>query len=126
MVTERISTGQYRVSGCLGLNADLAWGGLEGGITDPRGRNGLERLWIDYDIESDGAIVIRTYHRTHPNAMSFARNDLKGYEEGQPIDIPADTFLSIRVQMPERGEVRPVATHTVSHSNVYCNSVSPA
>ncbi|MEQ9944096.1 hypothetical protein ABRP58_18850 [Pectobacterium aroidearum] len=104
VVTERIGTGRYRISGCLGLNSDLAWGGVEGGIVGPRCRNGLERLWIDYDVESDGSIVIRTYHRTHPNAMLFARNELDGYAEGDPIDVPTDTFLSIRVQMPEREE----------------------
>ncbi|MBQ4773448.1 hypothetical protein F9U44_18260, partial [Pectobacterium versatile] len=45
ITTERIDQGVYRISGCLGLNADLAWGGLEGGIVGPRCRNGLERLW---------------------------------------------------------------------------------
>ncbi|WP_323638754.1 prophage tail fiber N-terminal domain-containing protein [Pectobacterium polonicum] len=69
VVTERIEQGVYRISGCLGLNSDLAWGGLEGGIVGPRCRNGLERLWIDYGVESDGSIVVRTYHRTHPSAM---------------------------------------------------------
>ncbi|MCA6941310.1 hypothetical protein LF927_08950 [Pectobacterium polaris] len=102
LVTERIDQGVYRISGCLGLNSDLAWGGVDGGIVGPRCRNGLERLWIDYDVEPDGSIVIRTYHRTHPNAMEFARNELDGYAEGDPIDIPTDTFLSVRVQMPER------------------------
>ena len=128
VVTERIGTGRYRISGCLGLNSDLAWGGVEGGIAGPRCRNGLERLWIDYDVEQDGSIVIRTYHRTHPNAMLFARNELDGYAEGDPIDVPTDTFLSIRVQMPEREEIPyvPVVASKVRHSNVYCNSVSPA
>ncbi|MCA5919238.1 hypothetical protein LES60_06880 [Pectobacterium brasiliense] len=128
VVTERIGTGRYRISGCLGLNSDLAWGGVEGGIVGPRCRNGLERLWIDYDVEQDGSIVIRTYHRTHPNAMLFARNELDGYAEGDPIDVPTDTFLSIRVQMPEREEIPyvPVVASKVRHSNVYCNSVSPA
>ncbi|MCL6366701.1 hypothetical protein EXT60_21015 [Pectobacterium carotovorum subsp. carotovorum] len=104
VVTERVERGVYRISGCLGLNSDLAWGGLEGGIVGPRCRNGLERLWIDYDVEADGSITIRTYHRAHPNAMTFARNELDDYEDGDSIDIPADTFLSVRVQMPAREE----------------------
>ncbi|GKW27758.1 hypothetical protein AB6D34_09475 [Pectobacterium brasiliense] len=104
ITTERIEQGVYRISGCLGLNSDLAWGGVDGGIVGPYCRNGLERLWIDYDVEPDGSIVIRTYHRTHSSAMTFARNELEGYEEGDPIDIPTDTFLSVRVQMPEREE----------------------
>ncbi|MEQ9941696.1 hypothetical protein ABRP58_06515 [Pectobacterium aroidearum] len=127
VVTTRIDQGVYRISGCLGLNADLAWGGLEGGIVGPRCRNGLERLWVDYDVEQDGSIVIRTYHRTHPNAMLFARNERDGYAEGDPIDIPADTFLSIRVQMPARETTYyvPLVTPSVRHSNVYCNTLSP-
>ncbi|MEQ9886179.1 hypothetical protein [Pectobacterium zantedeschiae] len=104
IVTERSGTGQYRISGCLGLNADLAWGGMDGGIAGPRCRNGLERLWIDYDVEQDGSIIIRTYHRTHPSAMNFARNEIDSYVEGDLIDIPTDTFLSVRVQMPDREE----------------------
>ncbi|MBN3343597.1 hypothetical protein H5A44_14270 [Pectobacterium brasiliense] len=128
VVTERIGTGRYRISGCLGLNADLAWGGLEGGIAGPRCRNGLERLWIDYGVEPDGSIIVSTFHRTHPSAMIFSRNALEGYSEGDPIDIPRDTFLSIRVQMPAREEAHyvPVVASKFRHSNVYCNSVSPA
>ncbi len=120
ITTERLSEGVYRISGCLGLNADLAWGGIEGGISCPKCRNGLERVWNDYDVESDGSIVIRTYHRPHPDAPVFARNEIEGYANGDPIDIPRDTFISVRVQMPEREEPKP----KVMHSNVYCNTVS--
>ncbi|POY58577.1 tail fiber protein [Pectobacterium versatile] len=112
VVTTRLSEGVYHIDGCLGLNADRAWGGDDGGIDVPVCRNKLPRLWVDYggndgssQINPDGSIVIRTYHRTHPNAMPFARNERDGYVEGDPIDIPADTFLSIRVQMPAREEM---------------------
>ncbi|MCW2485928.1 hypothetical protein J5069_08475 [Candidatus Symbiopectobacterium sp. NZEC127] len=120
ITTERLSEGVYRISGCLGLNADLAWGGIEGGISCPKCRNGLERVWNDYDVEADGSIVIRTYHRPHPDAPAFARNEIEGYASGDPIDIPRDTFISVRVQMPEREEEKP----KVMHSNVYCNTVA--
>lgn len=69
-------------------------------------RNRLPRLWVDYggdegssQINSDGSIVIRTYHRPHPDAPAFARNEIEGYANGDPIDILRDTFISVRVQM---------------------------
>lgn len=108
ITTERLSEGVYRISGCLGLNADRAWGGDDGGIDVPMCRNKLPRLWVDYGgddgsetINPDGSIVIRTYHRPHPDAPAFARNQIDGYANGDPIDIPHDTFISVRVQMPE-------------------------
>lgn len=106
ITTERLSEGVYRISGCLGLNADRAWSGDEGGIDVPMCRNKLPRLWVDYggdegssQINPDGSIVIRTYHRPHPDAPAFARNEIEGYANGDPIDIPRDTFISVRVQM---------------------------
>ncbi|MCW2480349.1 pyocin knob domain-containing protein [Candidatus Symbiopectobacterium sp. NZEC135] len=107
ITTERLSEGVYRIAGCLGLNADRAWGGDDGGIDVPMCRNKLPRLWVDYggdegsaQINPDGSIVIRTYHRPHPDAPVFARNEIEGYANGDPIDIPHDTFISVRVQMP--------------------------
>lgn len=140
VVTERLSEGVYRITGCLGLNADRAWGGEDGGITNPRCRNGYERIWNDYEVQDDGSLIIRTYHRVHGDAMPFAQNrlnldhrlyneerDSEEWPDRSPIDIPLGTYLTVRVQMPVREEERYVpATHTVSHSNVYCNSVSPA
>ncbi|WP_368940275.1 hypothetical protein [Proteus mirabilis] len=49
----------------------------------------------------DGSILVRTYHRTHSNAPKFARNDIDGYNDSDPIDIPCGRFISVRVQMPE-------------------------
>ncbi|MGG4692870.1 hypothetical protein ACLPD9_12525 [Proteus mirabilis] len=49
----------------------------------------------------DGSILVRTYHRTHSNAPKFARNDIDGYNDRDPIDIPCGRFISVRVQMPE-------------------------
>ncbi|KGA39410.1 hypothetical protein KU75_22930, partial [Pectobacterium odoriferum] len=65
IVTTRLSEGVYHITGCLGLNADRAWGGEDGGITNPRCRNGYERIWNDYDVQEDGSLIIRTYHRVH-------------------------------------------------------------
>ncbi|ENU6952721.1 phage tail protein, partial [Escherichia coli] len=44
--------------------------------------------------------LVKTYHRTHPTAPEFARNELQGISEGDSVDIPYDQFLSVRVEMP--------------------------
>lgn len=140
VVTTRMSEGVYHITGCLGLNADRAWGGEDGGITNPKCRNGYERIWNDYDVQEDGSLIIRTYHRVHSDAMPFAQNrlnldhrpynekrDSEEWADRSPIDIPLGTYLTVRVQMPAREEEQYVpVTRAISHSNVYCNSVSSA
>ncbi|MBJ8823638.1 phage tail fiber protein [Citrobacter europaeus] len=108
--TERIDLGVYRISGVLGFNSTPEWGGIDGGIEIPLDRNKLPLLWIDYKIESDGSILLKTYHRTHTSAPEFARN-LIGYKpdddtfietikEGEPVDIPEGRWVELRVEMP--------------------------
>lgn len=97
----RISTGVYVVEGCLGLNSDPSWGGPDGGIEIPTDVNKQPRLWVDYKVRADGSVEIRTYHRTHPRAPAFARNEIEGVAEGDPVDVPRGTFISVRVNMPE-------------------------
>ena len=93
--------GVYRISNVLGLNSDAAWGGSDGGFEIPQDRNKQPRLWIDYEVEETGDILVRTFHRTHPDSPSFAQNNIEGYANGDPIDVPSDTFISVRVEMPE-------------------------
>lgn len=97
----RVGVGEYLVSGCLGLNSDLAWGGVDGGFEVPKDRNGQNKIWVDYNVNEDGSILVKTYHREYKDAPEFARNKKDGFEDGQPIDIPYDSFLSIRVEMPD-------------------------
>lgn len=97
----RISAGVYVVEGCLGLNSDPSWGGPDGGIEIPTDANKQPRLWVDYSVRADGSVEVRTYHRTHPHAPAFARNEIEGVADGDPIDIPQGTFISVRVNMPE-------------------------
>lgn len=110
VVVEHVSTGVYKVSGVLGFNSDPSWGGVDGGYVIPQNANGLPLLWVDYKVESDGSILLKTYHRTHPSAPEFARN-LIGYasdnetfietvKDGEPVDIPAGRWVDLRVQMP--------------------------
>ncbi|MEI9856407.1 phage tail protein [Enterobacter mori] len=96
----RLATGQYMVEGCEGLNSDAAWGGIDGGFDIPTDRNKQPLIWLDYEVNADGSVLVKTYHRAHPEAPAFARNELQGINEGDPIDIPRDQFLSVRVEMP--------------------------
>lgn len=102
--SERISEGVYKISGVLGFNSDDAWGGIDGGIEIPTDKNKQPLIWVDYLLEEDGDLIIKTYHRTHPTSPVFAQNNIKDYEDGQPIDIPLGRFVDLRVQMPEREE----------------------
>lgn len=96
----RLATGQYLIEGCQGLNSDAAWGGIDGGFDIPNDRNKQPLIWLDYEVSADGSVLVKTYHRTHPDAPAFARNELEGVGDGDPVDIPRDQFVSVRVEMP--------------------------
>ncbi|WP_303745613.1 phage tail protein [Enterobacter hormaechei] len=96
----RQAIGEYLIEGCMGLNADAAWGGIDGGFDIPKDRNGQALVWLDYEVNADGSVLVKTFHREYPTAPSFARNVLKGVADGEPVDIPADQFVSVRVEMP--------------------------
>ncbi|WP_272695702.1 phage tail protein, partial [Salmonella enterica] len=74
VVVTRIQTGEYLIEGCTGLNADAAWGGIDGGFEIPVDRNKQPRIWLDYKVNADGSVLVRTYHRVHPSAPPFAQN----------------------------------------------------
>lgn len=99
-IVTRDDVGVYTIKGCLGLNSDAAWGGSDGGFEIPIDINKQPRIWLDYSVKPDGSVTIRTYHRTHPNSPEFARNEIEGFLDGDPIDIPDGCFISVRVQMP--------------------------
>ncbi|WP_183042785.1 phage tail fiber protein [Pectobacterium parmentieri] len=135
---ERLREGVYRITGCQGMHPDAAWNGIDGGVSNPKCRNDKALLWNNYEVHEDGSVTVYTFHRVHPDAMPFAQNRLtldkqpfdakKGHKledtwpDQTPIDVPRGLFIQVRVNMPERIELKP----TVMHSNVYCNSVSPA
>lgn len=100
VTVKRLAEGVYEVSGCLGLNSDASWGGIDGGFEIPIDRNKQPRVWLDYEIKEDGSILVKIYHRTHPTSPVFARNEIEGFSDGDPIDIPSDAFISVRVEMP--------------------------
>lgn len=110
VTVKRISVGVYLIEGCIGLNSDAAWGGIGGGFEIPLDRNKQPRVWLDYEVNPDGSVLVKTYHRTHPDAPEFARNLIgvknddgsftETIENGEPVDVPADSFISVRVEMP--------------------------
>ncbi|MCE1325329.1 phage tail fiber protein [Enterobacter asburiae] len=96
----RLDVGQYLIDGCEALNSDAAWGGIDGGFDIPTDRNKQPLIWLDYEVNAAGSVLVKTYHRTHPDAPSFARNEKDGVSNGDPVDIPRDQFVSVRVEMP--------------------------
>ncbi|WP_193017308.1 pyocin knob domain-containing protein [Proteus sp. FME41] len=98
----RVTQGEYLIEGVLGFNSDAGWGGVDGGIEIPLDVNKQPLIWVNSKINSDGSILVKTYHRTHPDAPSFANNEIEDFKNGDPIDIPDGRFISVRVQMPEQ------------------------
>ncbi|MFN7047992.1 hypothetical protein ACK4QX_09610 [Proteus mirabilis] len=98
----RVAKGEYLIEGVLGFNSDAGWGGVDGGIEIPLDVNKQPLIWVNSEINKDGSILVKTYHRVHPNAPKFARNDIAGFNDGDPIDIPDGRFISVRIQMPEQ------------------------
>ncbi|WP_431614284.1 hypothetical protein, partial [Enterobacter hormaechei] len=80
----RQAIGEYLIEGCVGLNADAAWGGIDGGFDIPTDRNKQPLIWLDYEVNADGSVLVKTFHREYPTAPSFARNVLKGVADGEP------------------------------------------
>ncbi|WP_032104414.1 hypothetical protein [Enterobacter hormaechei] len=97
----RMKTGEYLIEGCMGMNSDAEWGGIDGGFDIPKDRNGQALIWLDYEVNADGSVLVKTFHREYPTAPAFARNSREGYADGDPADIPADQFVSVRVEMPQ-------------------------
>ncbi|MCW7760307.1 tail fiber protein [Photorhabdus luminescens] len=103
-------TGIYRILNILGYNADGAWG-VHGGISVPCDNNNLELIFVDDQVQPDGSIVIKTFHRQHAHLPERFQNwrlksiDDNGnkifYQDGESCDIPDSCRLDIRVQMPE-------------------------
>lgn len=95
VTAERLSEGVYRLSGSLmGFNSDGLWD-----IEVPSDDNKQPLIWVKSTVEANGDIIVKTYHRTHPNAPKFAQNNISGYVDGDPIDIPAGRWLDLRVQV---------------------------
>ncbi|MEG6231840.1 phage tail protein [Enterobacter hormaechei] len=97
----RLKAGEYLIEGCMGMNSDAAWGGIDGGFDIPKDRNGQALIWLDYEVNADGSVLVKTFHREYSTAPIFARNSREGLADGEAADIPADQFVSVRVEMPQ-------------------------
>ncbi|CZZ37295.1 hypothetical protein [Enterobacter hormaechei] len=97
----RMKAGEYLIEGCMGMNSDAAWGGIDGGFDIPKDRNGQALIWLDYEVNADGSVLVKTFHREYSTAPIFARNSREGLADGEAADIPADQFVSVRVEMPQ-------------------------
>ena len=78
----RMKTGEYLIEGCMGMNSDAEWGGIDGGFDIPKDRNGQALIWLDYEVNADGSVLVKTFHREYPTAPAFARNSREGYADG--------------------------------------------
>lgn len=117
VTSERVSEGVYRITGTQGFNSDAAWGGPDGGIGIPKDRNDLALVWVDYEVGVTGDLLIKTFHREHASAPAFARNEVKGYEDGAPIDIPEGRWIDLRVEVYSE-DVEPAEDTNASASGI--------
>lgn len=76
----REGVGVYRISNILGPHSDKAWGGIDGGFEIPKDRNGQRLIWLDYEVEADGSIIVKpiTVHtRMRLNLPETSRMDMR-------------------------------------------------
>ncbi|QPB12123.1 hypothetical protein [Providencia phage PSTCR5] len=106
---EKLGVGHYVIHGTLGFNSDGGWG-IRGGVVVPKDENDQPLLWVNTKILPNGDIEIKTYHRQHDNVPEQFQNtrikEIEGdtityYTDGEAADIPDNTWLDVRVQMPE-------------------------
>lgn len=89
VTSSRVSVGLYEVKGSLGLNSDGVWT-----IEIPQDQNGNRLCFVDVKTAKDGIIKVSVFKRKFDidTAMVVA---------GDPMDIPADRGLDLRLEMPE-------------------------
>lgn len=81
----RVEQGEYLIEGVLGFNSDAGWRGIDGGIEISLDVNKQPLIWVGSEIMGDGSILVKTYHRTHPNAPEFANNKIDGFNNDDPM-----------------------------------------
>ncbi|WP_445485971.1 phage tail fiber protein [Proteus mirabilis] len=81
----RVGQGEYLIEGLLGFNSDAGWRGIDGGIEISLDVNKQPLIWVGSEIMGDGSILVKTYHRTHPNAPEFANNKIDGFNNDDPM-----------------------------------------
>ncbi|MBW9244187.1 hypothetical protein I6E63_13255 [Pseudomonas sp. A006] len=100
VTVERLSVGEYRLTGSLGL-------ALEGWRThDPSSPDGGRMLGItDSRQEDDGTVIIRLFKQrwtlTDDGEMVPGR--------GAPMDVPLNSWIDVRLEMPKAEAPPPIA-----------------
>lgn len=89
VTSSRSAVGVYKVKGSLGLNSDGVWT-----IEIPQDQNGNRLCFVDVKTDKTGTITVSVFKRKFDidTAMVVA---------GDPMDIPADRGLDLRLDMPE-------------------------
>lgn len=95
VTSSRSSVGVYKVTGNLGLNSDGVWA-----IEIPQDQNGNRLRFVDVKTATDGTITVSVFKRKFDidTAMVVA---------GDPMDIPADRSLDLRLDMPKESFSQP-------------------
>ena len=86
VTAEHVEIGVYRVSGARGFAAE----GWRAEL--PRGGDGSKRCLIETETGADGTIAVRVY--------SIATNPMGERVAHELMDIPGDTFVTLRLLMP--------------------------
>ncbi|KFF48086.1 hypothetical protein GY26_15935 [Gammaproteobacteria bacterium MFB021] len=96
VTAERLDVGLYVIRGSLGFAKDDEW---PNGYTVPldANQNRLLHAEIQRDEHGDGTLTVRVYEPAFD--PQTGRNI-----GGAPMDIPADRFIAVRLEMPEPDE----------------------
>lgn len=92
---KHLDVGVYYVDGCLGFYNDNGWK-----FEVPKDENGNQLIWVDYKVNPDGSVIFKTYHRLNDSPIKALQNNIAGYNDGDPIDIPEGKFLMVRLNVP--------------------------
>lgn len=87
VMCERLDVGVYQIHGSLGLATDY-WH-----IQAPQDANGNYLCFVEATQAEDKVITIRTFRRVLVDGLATA---------GDPMDIPVDAWVDVRMLMPER------------------------
>lgn len=92
VIIERLSVGEYRVSGCLGL-------ALEGWRTqDPCSPDGGRTLGVtETEQRNNGAVIVRLFKQRW--TLSEDGEMIPG--RGAPLDVPLNSWIDARLEMPK-------------------------
>lgn len=90
VISERIETGVYVISGSLGLDKNDSW---PSGFTVPQDANGNNLIHAELEESDDGTLTLRTYDP----AFDWRTGR---HIPGEPMNIVDGRFVAMRLKMP--------------------------